>query len=234
MQVPDLAAARDNGKLRLVERDASTLLRLTRRPATEPYFGRNKVFRFDDPLQQYGVTYAARSLEVAFAETVLHERVLYEAGAWIGPASQVRERSIIYLDAARHLLLADLTGPSLKALGLDNQVSAGLDYTFTWAISRALHEAVPEFLMYRDLDPDNWPTREKPWPTLAKRSPYSNAAVPASIRRARRRLNRTQPCHTCWRSLALNCFPTLTRPDPSVRRPRGRRSSRFVERRSRT
>lgn len=144
MQVPDLAAARDNGKLRLVERDASTLLRLTRRPATEPYFGRNKVSRFDDPLQQYGVTYAARSLEVAFAETVLHERALYEAGAWIVPASQVRERSIVYLDAARHLVLADLTGPSLKALGLDNQVSAGLDYSFTWAISRALHEAVPE------------------------------------------------------------------------------------------
>jgi len=60
------------------------------------------------------------------------------------PGSMVRERSIVHLEADRTLLLADLTGLSLKALGLDNQVSAGTDYGFTWAISRALHESVPE------------------------------------------------------------------------------------------
>ena len=46
--------------------------------------------------------------------------------------------------AVRTLLFADLTGPSLKALGLDNQVSAGSQYRSTWAISRALHESVLE------------------------------------------------------------------------------------------
>lgn len=144
MQVPDFAAALRDGKLRLVEQEASTLLRLTQRSHSEPYFGTKKVSRFDDPLQLYGVTYAARSLEVAFAETVLHESALYEAGAWIVPASAVYGRSIVHLDADRPLVLADLTGPSLKAIGLDNQVSAGIDYASTWAISRALHEAVPE------------------------------------------------------------------------------------------
>ena len=144
MRVPDFAALHDDGKLRLVERDASTLLRLTRWPATELYFGRNKASRFDDPLQQYSVAYVARSLEVAFAETVLHESALYDAGAWIVPGSMLRERSVVHLEADRALRLADLTGPSLKRLGLDNQVSAGTDYGPTWALSRALHESVPE------------------------------------------------------------------------------------------
>jgi hypothetical protein len=144
MRVPDFAALHDDGKLRVVERDASTLLRLSRWPATELYFGRNKVSRFDDPLQQYGVAYVARSLEVAFAETVLHESALYEAGVWIVPGSMLRERSIVHLEANRTLRLVDLTGPSLKRLGLDNQVSAGTEYGFTWALSRALHESVSE------------------------------------------------------------------------------------------
>lgn len=144
MQIPDFAAARIRGTLRLVGRHASDLMRLSRWPATEPYFGRHKASRFDDPLQQYGVSYAAFSLEVAFAETVLHENVLYEDGAWVVPVSLVRERSVVYFDADRELVLADLTGPSLKALGLDNQLSAGTDYAVTWAVSRALHDAVPE------------------------------------------------------------------------------------------
>ena len=143
MRVPDFVALHDDGKLRLVERDAS-MLRLTRWPATELYFGKNKVSRFDDPLQQYGVAYVACSLEVAFAETVLQESALYDAGAWIVPGSMLRERSIVHLEADRARQLAELTGLSLKRLGLDNQVSAGTEYSFTWALSRALHEAVPE------------------------------------------------------------------------------------------
>lgn len=143
MRVPDFAALHDDGKLQLVERDASTLLRLSRWPATELYFGRNKASRFDDPLQQYGVAYAAHSLEVAFAETVLHESALYEDRAWIVAGSMLRERSIVHLEADRVLRLADLTGPSLKRLGLDNQLSAGADYRFTWALSRVLHESLP-------------------------------------------------------------------------------------------
>jgi len=120
MRVPDFAALRNDANLHLVERDASTLLRLSRWPATELYFGRNKISRFDDALQQYGVAYAARSLEVAFAETVLHESALYEEGAWIVPGSMLRERSIVHLEADRPLVLMDLTGPSLTRLGLGN------------------------------------------------------------------------------------------------------------------
>ena len=104
MQVPDFATLHNDAKLHLVEREASTLLRLSRWPATELYFGRNKVSRFDDPLQQYGVAYAAHSLQVAFAETVLHESALYEDSAWIVPGSMLRERSIVYLEADRPLL----------------------------------------------------------------------------------------------------------------------------------
>lgn len=144
MRIPDFSAARAKGTLRLAPCDAATLVRLTRRPGSEPYYGKRKTSRFDDPLQQYGVTYAAFSLEVAFAETVLHEHGLYEDGAWIVPGSMISERSVVRFDAPRILQLADLTGPALKALGLDNQISAGADYAFTWELSRALHDAVPE------------------------------------------------------------------------------------------
>ena len=99
MRVPDFAAVHGAGKLRLVERDARALLRLSRWPATEPYFGKAKVSRFDDPLQQYGVAYAAASLEVAFAETVLHESGFYEDSAWVVPWSMLRERSIVHFQA---------------------------------------------------------------------------------------------------------------------------------------
>jgi hypothetical protein len=144
MQVPDFAAACAKGTLRLVPCLASSLLRLTRRPDSEPYYGKRKASRFDDPLQQYGVTYAAFSLEVAFAETVLHEHALYQESAWVVHGTMISERSVVRFDATRELLFADLTGPSLKALGLDNQISAGTDYAATWALSRALHDAVPE------------------------------------------------------------------------------------------
>ena len=75
---------------------------------------------------------------------MLPESALYEAGAWIVPGSMLRERFVVHLEADRALRLAELTGPSLKRLGLDNQVSAGTEYIFAWALSRALHEAVPD------------------------------------------------------------------------------------------
>ena len=63
--------------------DPTLLMRLTRYPATEPYWGKSQSSRFDDPDQVYGATYTARSLTVAFAETILHQKGHFVDGRWI-------------------------------------------------------------------------------------------------------------------------------------------------------
>jgi hypothetical protein len=143
MSVPDFAG-RDAGRLQLVEFDAARLVRITRYPDTEPYFGRQKRNRFDDPSRQFGVLYAGEGLDVAFAETLLHEDSTLSDGAWVVDALEVKARSVVQLRHERPLLLGNLTGHALKSLGLDNRLSADTCYDFTWDLSRVLHEAVQE------------------------------------------------------------------------------------------
>ncbi len=45
--------------LRPVEVSARSMVRLSRRPQTEPWFGRSASGRFDDPFGRFGVCYAA-------------------------------------------------------------------------------------------------------------------------------------------------------------------------------
>jgi hypothetical protein len=122
--------------------NAADLVRLTRYPDTEPFWGRNKVNRFDDPEQVFGVTYVGLGLEVAFAETVLHEQALFECVAgwssWVVPHSLLRVRHVLtYLP--KMLRLLDLTGAGLKQLGLNNDISGSNDYTDSMAVSRAVY-----------------------------------------------------------------------------------------------
>ena len=62
--------------LRPVRIDVASLVRLSRQPATEPYWSLG-VYRFDDPepgrAGAFGTCYAANSIEAAFAESVIHE-----------------------------------------------------------------------------------------------------------------------------------------------------------------
>lgn len=69
MHLPDFAAIWAEGNLSLVDIDGKTLLRLTKFPNSEPHWGKNVKYRFDDPAATFGVTYAAQKLEVAFAES---------------------------------------------------------------------------------------------------------------------------------------------------------------------
>ena len=71
--VENFKGAVAHGKLQLVSVEASTLLRLSMSPLTEPYFGKRNAARWDDPQRQFGVAYAAMSLEVAFSETVVSQ-----------------------------------------------------------------------------------------------------------------------------------------------------------------
>jgi len=62
--------------LRPVRIEVTSLVRLSRHPATEPYWSAG-VYRFDDPepgrAGAFGTCYTASSIEVAFAESVIHE-----------------------------------------------------------------------------------------------------------------------------------------------------------------
>lgn len=143
--LPNLAAARASGQWPLVEVDAARLLRLTRFPKSEPYWGRARRYRFDDPAGVYGVTYGAERLDVAFAETVLHEQGAFIAGRWVIDQARIDERFVVqFRHPGKPLRLADLTGEALKRLGLNNDLCATEDYTASMRVSAAVHAQVAE------------------------------------------------------------------------------------------
>ena len=132
--------------LRPVRVEVASLVRLSRRPATEPYWSAG-VYRFDDSEPEradaFGTCYAASSIEVAFAESVIHESGRFVGGRYEVPIAELTERSIVRFTCVRRkmLVLADLTGAALKSLGLNNDISASADYTTSQAWARAIHDA---------------------------------------------------------------------------------------------
>lgn len=148
----DFAAARAARYLSVINLDVGRLLRLSRFPRTEPYWGKRKAYRFDDPAQLYGASYAAQELKVAFAETVLHQKGDFIGGQWVIAEANILERHIVrYTRPAKPaLMLADLSGVTLKALGLNNDLCSSDDYTDSMAVSSALHAQLPDLdgIMY--------------------------------------------------------------------------------------
>ena len=132
--------------LRPVRIEVASLVRLSRHPATEPYWSAG-VCRFDDPepgrAGAFNTCYTASSIEVAFAESVIHESGRFVGGSYEVPAAELTERSVVRFACERRktLVLADLTGAALKALGLNNDISASADYTTSQAWARAIHGA---------------------------------------------------------------------------------------------
>lgn len=141
-----MAAAHASGQWPLVEIEAASLIRLTRCPATEPYWGRGRRYRFDDPAGVYGVTYGAERLDVAFAETVLHEQGAFIDGRWVIDQRRIDERFIVRFgrSTGQPLRLADLTGSALKRLGLNNDLSASDNYLPSRQVSAAVHAQLPQ------------------------------------------------------------------------------------------
>jgi hypothetical protein len=121
------------------------LLRLSRFPATEPYWGKRKAYRFDDPAQAFGTTYAALTLDVAFAETILHQDGQFSGDTWLIDEKNIIDRHVIgYQRLKKPLLeLVNLTGAYLKAIGLNNDLCSSDDYTDSMAISAEVHEQLP-------------------------------------------------------------------------------------------
>ena len=136
--------------LRPTRIEVASLVRLSRHSVTEPYWSAG-VYRFVDPdpggAGPFGTCYAASTMEVAFAESVIHECGRFVRGSYEVPAEELAERSVVRFTCARRksLVTADLTGAALKALGLNNDVSASADYTASQARARAIHGANPRW-----------------------------------------------------------------------------------------
>ncbi len=136
--------------LRPVRVEVASLVRLSRYPATEPYWS-SGVYRFDDPdpgrAGEFGTCYTAGSIEVAFAESVIHESGRFVDGAYEVPSAELTERSVVRFmcDRRKTLVLADLTGAALKAAGLNNDISALADYSVSQAWAQAIHDADPRW-----------------------------------------------------------------------------------------
>ena len=148
LRLPDPGSFED--LLRPARIEVSSLVRLSRRPATEPYWSAG-VYRFDGPdpggAGPFGTCYTASTIEVAFAESVIHECGRFVRGSYEVPAAELTERSVVRFtcDRRKSLVLADLTGAALKALGLNNDISASADYTASQAWARAIHAASPRW-----------------------------------------------------------------------------------------
>ena len=68
--------------LQAVEVEVAHLVRLSRRPATEPWWSRSAAHRFDDPEKAFGVCYLAGRLDTAFCESVIHQSALFVGGQY--------------------------------------------------------------------------------------------------------------------------------------------------------
>ena len=136
--------------LRPVRIEIASLVRLSRHPNSEPYWSTG-VYRFDDPDPDrsgaFGTYYAASSVEVAFAESVIHECGRFISGAYEVPVAELTERSVVRFIGERRktLVLVDLAGAALKSLGLNNDISASADYSVSQAWPQAIHGASPRW-----------------------------------------------------------------------------------------
>ena len=130
--------------LRPVRIEVASLVRLSRHPATEPYWSVG-VYRFDDPdpgrYGRFGTCYTTSNIEVAFAESVIHECGRFAGGRYEVPTVELTERWVVRFtcEGRKALVLADLTGAALKSLGLNNDISASADYLTSQAWAKAIH-----------------------------------------------------------------------------------------------
>ena len=112
------------------------------------YFGRSGDSRFDAPEQEYGVLYAAETLEGAFIETFgLRSKPAVRHITW----RHLRDRRFAEISFARPLRLVDLTSAGLAVLGADARVCTGGDYTVSqlWSLALWQHPDQPDGILYR-------------------------------------------------------------------------------------
>jgi len=120
------------------------------------HFGKDKKWRFDDPLGEYGVMYAAQTPEGAFAETllpragVLMPTTTLVAGSVPVSATAIAVHALAGVTCTTPLQCVDLTGGRLASIGADASIATG-PWSTSQRWSRALftHPSQPDALSYR-------------------------------------------------------------------------------------
>ncbi len=146
---------RNLGSIPLATRtvEASKLYRISRHAAGEPYFGRAASNRFDDRARarhrRYGTCYCGLDLETAISETVLHDE-LPAGGKFSLAYGDFASRHLVRFRGGGPLVLANLTGPSLKALGADGSLSTVVPYQLPqlWAMAVHRHPQAVDGILY--------------------------------------------------------------------------------------
>jgi RES domain len=116
----------------------SRLYRISRHNNGEPYFGRAKANRFDDPSGSFGTCYFGFDLTTAIAETVIHDEVPI-AGQFELSQSDFDSRFLVRFTGGTLLKLANMTGASLLPLGANGAISTKQPYDLPQQWSEAIH-----------------------------------------------------------------------------------------------
>ena len=119
----------------------SQLRRVSRFDSGEPFFGRSAGNRFDDrsrPIRRrFGTCYCGFDLATAIAETVLQDEVP-AGGKFTVSYADFASRKLVHFKGYA-LVLADLTGASLKTLGGDGTLSTIVPYALPQRWAMAVH-----------------------------------------------------------------------------------------------
>jgi hypothetical protein len=120
--------------------DPALLYRVSRHASGEPYFGRSRGNRFDDPTwkraDRFGTCYLGLDLTVAMAESLLHD--VEPGGGRFAVALSEIEGRYVHRFHGPALRLANLTGTALLLLGGNGELSGTTDYKLTQRWSRAV------------------------------------------------------------------------------------------------
>jgi hypothetical protein len=117
------------------------------------YFGKDKKWRFDDPLGKYGIMYASATPEGAFAETLLPHPGAFEpmgAGSVPVSATNIEAHGLAQITFTEPLQCIDLCGEHVAVMGADASIATG-----PWNVSQRWSRALftlpsqPEALLYR-------------------------------------------------------------------------------------
>lgn len=145
---------KDFKKLPLATRDISVekLRRVSGHDSGEPYFGKKALYRFDDPKKKFGTCYCGLDVTTAVAESVLHDLVPENGTFEVAQSTMDSKHLVKFAPNATgdKLVLADLTGASLKRLGGDNAISSEYPYDKCqmWSSEVHAHPANVDGIMF--------------------------------------------------------------------------------------
>jgi RES domain len=135
-----------------IQVSVASLYRISKYASGEPYFGRSAGNRFDDrsrpPSKRFGTCYLGLSLQVAIAETVLHD-LMPEGGHFVVPPDELESKQVVRFQGGA-LKLAKLAGTALKRIVGSSEISMIFPYDLpqAWAMALHSHPAKVDGLLY--------------------------------------------------------------------------------------